>query len=301
MEFEVHLVEPPMALYSRRNTHLLEYDPLPTPTSIRLLKIDRLEHVRDNIDLYRPIHCSLVTQDLNDICQYDALSYTWGDPLGRSTGSKEGTPDCGGWSAPAFTISCGDKHIRVTTNLHSALLVLRYYHTLAVDLDFPKLSDCVWIDQICIDQTNIAERNAQVGLMGRIYRQARSTQVWLGGNDQCANDFQYVSDCLAPLDYENPSLYRSFNILQRHSYEALGIRPISPERWRGAYNSPQVKLQLPEALPRLRRLYFGCHHDWDAMCQAVWPLVILAARSTPEHEGECDGSQPVLLVAYLSH
>ena len=57
-----------------------------------------------------------------------------------------------------------------------------------------------------------------------------------------------------------------------------------------AYNSPQTELQLPEALPRLRQLHFGSCFDWDAMSVALWPLAILAARSTGEHEGECGAS-----------
>lgn len=42
------------------------------------------------------------------------------------------------------------------------------------------LGPALWIDGICIDQTNIQERNAQVALMARIYNVAVSTRVWLG-------------------------------------------------------------------------------------------------------------------------
>ena len=41
-----------------------------------------------------------------------------------------------------------------------------------------------------------------------------------------------------------------------------------------------------EALPRLRQLQFGSYHNWDAMCQALWPLAVLAARSARGHDGE---------------
>lgn len=40
-----------------------------------------------------------------------------------------------------------------------------------------------WIDQICIDQSNLAERSSQVSLMGRIYSSAFFTLVWLGPED----------------------------------------------------------------------------------------------------------------------
>ncbi|KAK3673782.1 hypothetical protein LTR78_006336 [Recurvomyces mirabilis] len=38
----------------------------------------------------------------------------------------------------------------------------------------------LWLDQICIDQTDRADKEAQVKLMGSIYRRARNTIVWLG-------------------------------------------------------------------------------------------------------------------------
>lgn len=38
----------------------------------------------------------------------------------------------------------------------------------------------VWVDAVCINQQDIAERNAQVSLMGEIYSQASQVLVWLG-------------------------------------------------------------------------------------------------------------------------
>ncbi|KAH7090209.1 heterokaryon incompatibility protein-domain-containing protein [Paraphoma chrysanthemicola] len=37
-----------------------------------------------------------------------------------------------------------------------------------------------WIDSLCIDQDNMAERNAQIKIMGQIYRTAAQCDVWLG-------------------------------------------------------------------------------------------------------------------------
>lgn len=37
-----------------------------------------------------------------------------------------------------------------------------------------------WIDQICVDQSNIPERNSQVSLMRDIYSRAERVTVWLG-------------------------------------------------------------------------------------------------------------------------
>ena len=49
-----------------------------------------------------------------------------------------------------------------------------------------------WIDQLCIDQSNVEEVNCQVGMMSDIYRRATSTLAWLGGGialEEAAREF----------------------------------------------------------------------------------------------------------------
>lgn len=45
------------------------------------------------------------------------------------------------------------------------------------------MSRYLWIDQICINQTDIDEKIQQIGIMGEIYVKAESTIVWLGEGD----------------------------------------------------------------------------------------------------------------------
>ncbi|KAH7246648.1 heterokaryon incompatibility protein-domain-containing protein [Fusarium tricinctum] len=61
--------------------------------------------------------------------------------------------------------------LRMTTNLESALRHLRR----------EKQMRTIWIDALCIDQRNENEKRAQVQRMDRIYANATSTTVWLGG------------------------------------------------------------------------------------------------------------------------
>lgn len=61
--------------------------------------------------------------------------------------------------------------LRVTTNLESALRQLRK----------EKQMRTLWIDALCIDQKNDDEKRAQVQRMDRIYANATSTTIWLGG------------------------------------------------------------------------------------------------------------------------
>ena len=83
---------------------------------------------------------------------YEALSYTWGD------------------SKKERSISCGSESIAITANLATALVHLR-------NTDEPRT---LWIDQICINQDDVHERNKQVALMHRIYSKAESVVIWLG-------------------------------------------------------------------------------------------------------------------------
>lgn len=97
------------------------------------------------------ISCTTSIHSLDNASNFYALSYCWGD-------EEAGDP-----------ILLDEKRFLVTSNLHAALSQLQEtkYRVL-------------WIDAICIDQTNIAEKNFQVGLMGRIYSSALMTVVWLG-------------------------------------------------------------------------------------------------------------------------
>jgi hypothetical protein len=54
------------------------------------------------------------------------------------------------------------------------------YHLLGVLRDGHENQKLLWIDQLCIDQRNINERNNQVSLMSFIYSSAEAVYVWLG-------------------------------------------------------------------------------------------------------------------------
>ena len=103
------------------------------------------------------IRCNIITVNLLDKPEYEALSYTWATEDGDDSLSQ--------------TIYC-DTHLttlRVTKNCEAALLRLRRLG----------LRRTVWIDALCIDQNNIAERNYQVSLMEKIYRGASKVLVYL--------------------------------------------------------------------------------------------------------------------------
>lgn len=101
------------------------------------------------------ITCSLHYRRLDADACYEALSYVWGD-------QREKTP-----------ISIGSNVLNITMDLAAALRRLRYVQT-------PRL---LWIDQVCINQDDLAERASQVNLMRNIYESAVRVIVWLGEED----------------------------------------------------------------------------------------------------------------------
>ena len=110
---------------------------------------------------------------------FTAMSYTWGDP--RAEKVDIFVEDSNGrWAS-----------FEVLQNLYQLLLHLRH----------PKKIQRLWIDAICINQGRndeaILERNAQLNLMGRIYRQASNVMIWLGLD---ADDSSFVIDTIKQRD-----------------------------------------------------------------------------------------------------
>jgi hypothetical protein len=89
---------------------------------------------------------------LDSTPEYRALSYTWGPPT------------------PCHNIVIDGKKFLVRQNLFNFL------HTYTGE-------GHLWVDQICIDQDSVRERNHQVSIMADIYRNATEVIVWLGDTD----------------------------------------------------------------------------------------------------------------------
>ncbi|KAI0509646.1 heterokaryon incompatibility protein-domain-containing protein [Xylaria bambusicola] len=103
-----------------------------------------------------PIDVSLSTVNLMSLPTYEALSYCWGNA------SDQGL------------IWCNGKPFPVTRNLESALRRLRQ----------SRGNRLLWIDAICINQDDLAERAYQVNLMRHIYKNAERVLIWLGEDSE---------------------------------------------------------------------------------------------------------------------
>lgn len=99
------------------------------------------------------ISCQLSTTSLIDTnVRYEALSYVWS----AESGLEE-------------IMLCGQPY-NITRNLFLALRRLRNARK-------PRV---MWVDSLCIDQTNDDEKSVQVALMGDIYKSCARVYLWLG-------------------------------------------------------------------------------------------------------------------------
>lgn len=107
------------------------------PQDIRLLSI--------NQDTWTaPITCTLHTVTLKDQPSFTALSYVWGPPN------------------PASHIQVNEEQVGVGRNLSAAL---RYYRQTG-------WNSPLWVDALCINQEDLAERSDQVRFIDEIYSAA---------------------------------------------------------------------------------------------------------------------------------
>ena len=146
------------------------YPPLPSSKSFRLLSVlPAAKHA--------PIETALTSITVKTTqTVYDALSYVWGTASDR------------------VDIQCSGKPVSITKSLAEALLHLRS------DTDERTL----WIDQLCINQEDSAERNQQVTMMGDIYSLARKVVVWLGTSDDETGTVWTLLQKLSELQHFEP-------------------------------------------------------------------------------------------------
>ena len=99
------------------------------------------------------VRCTLYVVDLSSAPQFDALSYTWGDPHDTKS------------------IQVNDTEFRATTNLEAFLRQRQTENGTQRPL---------WIDAICINQTDLEEKRIQVSKMADIYDRCTWLTIWLG-------------------------------------------------------------------------------------------------------------------------
>ena len=133
-----------------------KYSTLLHDDSIRLLKL----LPTSDIPTDHGLNCGLEDYRLSDDPIYEALSYTWGNPI---------FPEI---------LNTHSGILRITENLASALRGVRFRGRVRY----------LWVDAVCINQDDKREKGRQVALMGPIYKSARQVICWLGQEDEDVGD-----------------------------------------------------------------------------------------------------------------
>ncbi|KAK4206302.1 heterokaryon incompatibility protein-domain-containing protein [Rhypophila decipiens] len=171
-------------LSSQKVFEPFKYLPLdPEKREIRLLKLDTLT-VEDE-----PIQGTLETFSLTaqDCPPFRALSYEWGD------------------YEDAVHLVVNDCTMEIRPKLMA--FIECYCHAVnsrsrGADQEV-QMNEYIWIDQICIDQHQIKERNHQVKLMSEIFSNVKEVIAWLGSGhehllDYLSSDDEFHEWCTSP-------------------------------------------------------------------------------------------------------
>jgi hypothetical protein len=108
--------------------------------------------------ILRVQHASLDTEPT-----YNALSYTWGKPVFTERATLQGEGESG--------------YLNITPSLHHCLTHFAQY-----------VGTNIWIDAICINQRDDAEKSHQVRQMDRVHDQATKVLMWLGPSAEDSDD-----------------------------------------------------------------------------------------------------------------
>lgn len=183
----------------------------------------------------------------SDRPRYEALSYVWGSSESPCTIAVEDIHNSDGLQRPPETLRprLGGSHNRndfkISKKARSAAMsrqaprTLRSTISLAVTRNLaealPYLQmECakriLWIDAICINQEDLAERGQQVGRMADIYKMARRVVIWLGPADRYSKlalmtvanlaaqvEVNFVTQAVKTVRDANPLLWETMHTL----------------------------------------------------------------------------------------
>lgn len=215
-----------------------------------------------------------------DSPEYDALSYTWGPPLK--------TPDCDAAYGPDHDVTIwlesSEEHtgfLKVGRNLYEALLQLRQLKIKQASDEAnekaPNLAPWIWIDAICINQQNEAEKSQQVAIMDEIYAKARTVIAWLGQDD---GTFEHVAE------FYTECAEKMFAWVLHSDTQEERV-PASYERITGGILIRDIGMKIPDdiirsvALFNYRRRYLVRLWVCQEIALARSPFVLLGDRMLP--------------------
>ncbi|CAN9097811.1 unnamed protein product [Alternaria alternata] len=139
----------------------------PVGSNIRLIKVHRASAYPYPHLGGASFGCTIDVYEIDRAPPYIALSYTWGASL------------------PTHRIWLNGKCWFVRENLYNFLNAFS-------QSEKAQQTKHIWVDSLCINQTNIQERNHQVGMMAEVYGNSHTVITWL--DDSCYQPLQRTMD-----------------------------------------------------------------------------------------------------------
>ncbi|KAK1758910.1 heterokaryon incompatibility protein-domain-containing protein [Echria macrotheca] len=176
-----------------------------------------------------PISCTISHEPLQAVGDYEALSYCWGDPAL----SQEICIDSAKFSITEKA-ACALRHLRTTDKVRR-----------------------IWIDAVCINQSDLDERLHQVRHMKNIYENASRVLAWLGPEMDGSGDGIALLRFLAQKVQERRAVIptQPFHELPTSSLRSLlGI--LRRQYWSRTWIVQEVAVPQKEPL-------LGCGRQWD--------------------------------------
>ncbi|MCJ1411213.1 hypothetical protein MMC19_005301 [Ptychographa xylographoides] len=178
-------------------------------TSLASSQIRLLHFARHDDD----IRLEFIIAAMDRLPPYVALSYTWGNP----TITRD--------------IVIDNNHLQITDNLANALAVVCLR---SVKDGIPYF----WIDQICINQGDLAERSSQVVLMKSIYEKAHHVKAWLGSWPEEDNHIldamrDFVYELKRRMDSRGGSMAAALDSISSRDADFIGVNGSKLRLWEG--------------------------------------------------------------------
>ena len=209
------------------------------------------------------------------IPQYEALSYVWGSKKNPVAISVKARIPEGSKSFSLLGLS-RRRTISVTQNLATALPYLRKEDN----------SRVLWVDAICVNQQNIAERGQQVKRMAAVYGMASQVIVWLGPESQNSTLALHAIDRLGSQLRVDWTSYETTSIATGEPISHL-INPFDDETWKSVkdllYRPWFERLWIWQEVRLAREALLFCGNEgvqWESVRRAMFCL-----HRSPQPEG----------------
>jgi hypothetical protein len=219
---------------STNNAHPTSYTPL-TADQIRLITLVPAPNEAHGFSIKLQTFPRPKERDLG--FKYCALSYTWGHPdFHRNGDISDPRPN------RTYSVRCNEGHLDIGYNLFDFLRhtfrrglfiqhagVKSLVEQLSSDI---KNVDWIWVDALCINQADDAEKGQQVPLMFELYRIATRVVVWFGADAEPDENVMWIVKEFRPkgrLDSVGPAETDSLEMAAKS-----GVSAEDWERWKRA-------------------------------------------------------------------